>query len=49
MNLIKTRNQIHVGTHQGLNGLYQTFDIIRTFDIIHLNLGEYQHIFDFLP
>ena len=24
MNLIKTRNQIHVGTHQGLKGLYQT-------------------------
>ena len=23
MNLIKTRNQIHVGTYQCLNGLYQ--------------------------
>ena len=28
MNLIKRRNQMHVGTHQGLNGLYQTENFV---------------------
>ena len=37
MNLINTRNQIHVGTHQGLNGLYQTEKFVLVSSCTELN------------
>ena len=40
MNLIKTRNQIHVGTHQGLNGLYQTEKLVLVSSPIELTMEE---------
>ena len=40
MNLIKTRNQIHVGTHQGLNGLYQIEKFVLVSSRIELTMKE---------
>ena len=40
MNVIKTRNQIHVGTHEGLNGLYQTEKFVLVSSHIELTMNE---------
>ena len=40
MNLIKARNQIHVGTHQDLNGLYQTEKFVLVPSRIVLTMNE---------
>ena len=40
MNLIKTRNQIHIGTHQDLNGLYQTEKFVLVSSRIELTMNE---------
>ena len=40
MNLIMTRNQIHVGIHQELNGLYQTEKFVQVSSRIELTMNE---------
>ena len=40
MSLIKTRNQIHVGTHQGLSRLYQTEKFVLVYSRTELAMKE---------